>query len=138
MSSAFILPSYFGTPVTTQIPGSKYDSKGRQLSFVETEVQRLERMALINASKSRSSSPSQSRQSNNSVITESYDPIGFLSNQPPEEYLPKYSDDFLFLSEDSSPTPFLIPTSRKSSPSFQPDHTRKRRSLSSIREEDQH
>lgn len=57
VSNTFILPSYFGTPFATDIPCSKYDSKGRQLSFVETEVQRLERMALVNASKSRRSCP---------------------------------------------------------------------------------
>ena len=57
MSNTFIFPSYFATPFTTDIPGSRYDTKGRQLGFVETEVQRLERMALVNASKLRSSSP---------------------------------------------------------------------------------
>lgn len=59
MSNAFILPSYFGTPIPTEIAASRYDSKGRQLSFVETEVQRLERMALVNASKARNSSPNE-------------------------------------------------------------------------------
>ncbi|KAF8797608.1 hypothetical protein BYT27DRAFT_7265614 [Phlegmacium glaucopus] len=54
MSNTFILPSYFGTPFITDIPSSRYDSTGRQLSFVETEVQRLERMALVRASKRRS------------------------------------------------------------------------------------
>lgn len=55
VSNTFSFPSYFGTPFATDIPCSKYDSKGRQLSFVETEVQRLERMALVNAFKSRRS-----------------------------------------------------------------------------------
>ena len=59
MSSSFILPSHFGSPFLTTLPATRYDAKGRQLNFTESEVQRLERLAFVNASKSRSNSPVQ-------------------------------------------------------------------------------
>ncbi|KAF8966932.1 hypothetical protein BDZ97DRAFT_1805981 [Flammula alnicola] len=57
MSSSFLVPSHFGVPFLTTISDTKYDSRGRQMSFAETEVQRIERMAFVTASKSRSNSP---------------------------------------------------------------------------------
>jgi len=59
MSTSF-LPSHFGAPFLTTISATRYDSKGRQLGYDETEVQRLERLAFINASKSRTNSAAQS------------------------------------------------------------------------------
>lgn len=59
MSSSFLLPSHFGSPFLTTLPATRYDAKGRQLNFTESEVQRLERLAFVNASKSRSNSPVQ-------------------------------------------------------------------------------
>jgi hypothetical protein len=54
------LPSHYGAPFLTTISAIRYDSKGRQLGYDETEVQRLERLAFINASKSRTNSAAQS------------------------------------------------------------------------------
>jgi hypothetical protein len=132
VSNTFTLPSYFGTPFATDIPCSKYDSKGRQLSFVETEVQRLERMALVNAKLRRSSPKPRSIQPSFTVS--------------PCSHLYIHGLTYSFKSSDVNPPPeildpaeifFLVPTSCESSPSsstFQPVH--KRRSLSSIAEED--
>lgn len=155
MSNAFIFPSYFGTPLTTDIPGSRYDSKGRQLSFVETEVQRLERMALVNASKSRSSSPAQSRKQPSSAVS----PLCVYMNLTlhpfsqsrtkliPDSYVPTdstanyFTDKYSNLSDEKIQTldsTLDIPTSHKSSSSSfnpKPGYKRKPSSLSSISEE---
>jgi hypothetical protein len=58
--STLFLPSHFGAPFQTTISTTRYDSKGRQLGYDETEVQRLERLAFINASKWRTNSAAQS------------------------------------------------------------------------------
>lgn len=125
VSNTFTLPSYFGTPFATDIPCSKYDSKGRQLSFVETEVQRLERMALVNAKLRRSSPKTVSPCSHLYILgPTAYSSKSSDVNSPPEMLDP--AGNF-----------FLVPTSCDSSPSsstFQSGH--KRRSLSSIAEED--
>ena len=131
VSNTFIFPSYFGTPFATDIPCSKYDSKGRQLSFVETEVQRLERMALVNASKSRRSWPKVRSRQPVSLCSHLYmHRLTFSSSKSSDENAPL---------EMLDPTGnfFLVPTSCESSPSssrFQRGHNR--RSLSSIPEED--
>ena len=52
-----MVPSHFTFPFVTTIQSSRFDSRGRQLGFVESEVQRLERLAFANASKSQSASP---------------------------------------------------------------------------------
>ncbi|EAU87602.1 hypothetical protein CC1G_09699 [Coprinopsis cinerea okayama7 len=39
--------SFLSTPVITYIPGSRYDERGRQLQFVESDVQRQQRLALL-------------------------------------------------------------------------------------------
>lgn len=75
-STSFLLPSHFGSPFLTTIANIQYDAKGRQMSYKETEVQRLERIAFINASKSRSSSPVDSLNSANSSPTS---PVSYLS-----------------------------------------------------------
>lgn len=74
------------------------------------------------------------------LIAEPHDPIKVLANYLAEEYL---FNDFTYVSDEilqilhSTPTPFLAPTSRKSSSnSSRPGHRHKRRSLSSIPEED--
>lgn len=132
VSNTFIFPSYFGTPFATDIPCSKYDSKGRQLSFVETEVQRLERMALVNAKLRRSSPKAPNRQPSFPVSPRSHLYIDRLT-------YPSKSSDVNPPPEMLDPTGnfFLAPTSCESSPdmsNLQPGH--KRGSLSSIPEED--
>ena len=131
VSNTFIFPSYFGTPFATDIPCSKYDSKGRQLSFVETEVQRLERMALVNAKlrRTQNSQPSfpVSLRSHLYIHRLTFSSSKSSDEKPPLEML------------DPTGNFFLVPTSCESSPSsssFQPGHIRNRRSLSSIPEED--
>jgi hypothetical protein len=66
MSNPFSLPSYLTSPFVTTIPGSRYDSRGRQLNFEESNVQRRERLAFANASKSAGTSPIQSPSSSSS------------------------------------------------------------------------
>ncbi|KAH9476987.1 hypothetical protein JR316_0010903 [Psilocybe cubensis] len=160
MSSNILLPSHFGAPFVTALPEVRYDSKGRQLGFVESDVQRLERIAFINASKSRSSSPTQSPRSSGAsspsrmkLISEPYgDPIELMANRLAEEFMLS-SDEF----SSSDEEPFVLystspsssrkvpavsssrPSSSRKAPSpsaFQPGHRRKRSSLSSIPEED--
>lgn len=77
MSNPFSLPSYFTSPFVTTIPGSRYDSRGRQLNFEESNVQRRERLAFLNASKSAGTSPIQSPSSSSSgsPIVRSTSPI---------------------------------------------------------------
>jgi hypothetical protein len=132
VSNAFIFPSYFDTPFATDIPCSKYDSKGRQLSFVETEVQRLERMALVNSKLRRSSPKARSRQPS------------FLNPVSPCSHLYIHRLTYSYKSSNVNPSPemldpsgnfFLVPTSCESSPSSSTT-SHKRRSLSSIPEED--
>lgn len=158
MSNPSIFPSYFGTPLTTDIPSSRYDSKGRQLSFVETEVQRLERMALVNASKSRSSSPAQSRKQPSSPVSPlcvyrymnlTLHPFSQSRTKSiPDPYVPTdstanyyFTDKYSDLSGEKMQTLdsiLDIPTSHKPSSSPfnpKPGYKRKRSSLSSICEE---
>ncbi|KAF8901026.1 hypothetical protein CPB84DRAFT_1962187 [Gymnopilus junonius] len=161
MSDNIFVPSYFGAPFITTIPETRYDARGRQLSFVESDVQRLERLAFMNASKSRSTSPSPncsprsgaSSPSRMKLISAPYgDPIELIANRLAEEFNLSSSDDWSSDDEPhilySTPRPKQSPPSvsstptRKSSPSspatstFQPGHRRKRSSLSSIPEED--
>ncbi|PPQ66148.1 hypothetical protein CVT26_010871 [Gymnopilus dilepis] len=143
MSDSIFVPSYFGAPFITTIPESRYDAKGRQLGFVETDVQRLERLAFLNASKSRSASPSP----NHSPRSGASSPL--MANRLAEE-LNLSSDEW---SSDDEPhilystpkpkqgppsvsfTPARKPSSTPAS-TFTPGHRRKRSSLSSIPEED--
>ncbi|KAF9054230.1 hypothetical protein BJ165DRAFT_1522774 [Panaeolus papilionaceus] len=117
------LPSHFGTPFVTTIPSPRFDSKGRQLSFVESDVQRLERLAFLNGSQPRSASPASSSSSvpqspSQSPVIRAFtsssaspssspssrprliqglicDPIELMANQLAEEFLlsPSSSDD---------------------------------------------
>ncbi|CAA7262094.1 unnamed protein product [Cyclocybe aegerita] len=146
MLNSTLLPTYFSSPLITTIPTIKYAANGRQMSFAETEVQRLERLAFANASKSRSGSPTQSRGTFSGsaspkmqLISEPYgDPIELMANRLAEEFSIS-SDDFSSSDEEyhvfySTPKSAPSPSSRKSS--FKPGHRRKRSSLSSIPEED--
>ncbi|PPR01673.1 hypothetical protein CVT24_001502 [Panaeolus cyanescens] len=115
------VPSHFGTPFVTTIPSPRFDSKGRQLGFVESDVQRLERLAFLNGSKSRTASPATSPSSlpgspSQSPVMRSYisssaspssspsskprliqgpicDPIELMANQLAEEFLMSPSSD---------------------------------------------
>ncbi|KAF5314258.1 hypothetical protein D9619_011806 [Psilocybe cf. subviscida] len=149
MSSTFLLPSHFGSSFITTIPVTRYDSKGRQMSFPESEVQRLERQAFINASRSRSSSPSLSPPGSPTrakLISEPYgDPIELMANRLAEEFMYGSSDSSedeqtLFFSPKRAqrvPPPARAPAAHvKSSTSFTPGHKKKRSSLSAIPEED--
>ncbi|KAF4611648.1 hypothetical protein D9613_003826 [Agrocybe pediades] len=153
------LPSHFGVPFVTTLPDAKFDGKGRMMAFVESDVQRLERLAFINASKSRSSSPVQSRSGASSpspnFISEPYgDPIELMANKIAAEYM-NSSDEFSSGSDDdilystpkatkktrrvpslSSPASPIRRESSTPSPTFSPGHRRKRSSLTSIPEED--
>ncbi|KAJ3505734.1 hypothetical protein NLJ89_g7262 [Agrocybe chaxingu] len=147
MLNSTLLPTYFNSPLITTIPSVKYAANGRQMSFAETEVQRLERLAFANASRSRSCSPTQSRNTFSGdaspkmqLISEPYgDPIELMANRLAEE-LSISSDEFSSSSDEefhifySTPRRAPSPSSRKSS--FKPGHRRKRSSLSSIPEED--
>ncbi|PPQ77887.1 hypothetical protein CVT25_015374 [Psilocybe cyanescens] len=159
MSTNVLLPSHFGAPFITAIPEIRYDNKGRQMGFIESDVQRLERLAFVSASKSRSNSPTQSPRSSGAsspsrmkLISEPYgDPIELMANRLAEEFMFS-SDEFSSSDEEphilysTSPSPRHVPavsssrtsSSRKApSPStFQPGHRRKRSSLSAIPEED--
>jgi hypothetical protein len=66
MANSPVLPSHFTYPFITTIQGSRYDTRGRQMHFIESEVQRLERLAFAKASKSCSSSPTGSFTSSSS------------------------------------------------------------------------
>lgn len=126
MSSTFLLPTHFGAPFITTIPEVRYDSKGRQMSFVESDVQRLERLAFVNASRSRSNSPTQSPRSGASspvrfrvhtcqvfqctdpfnrsqmkLISEPYgDPIELMANRLAEKFMSDSSSDEFSLSDE--------------------------------------
>jgi len=161
MSTSF-LPSYFGAPFLTTISTTRYDSKGRQLGYEETEVQRLERLAFINASKSRNNSAAQSPTSSGTsspvsfliqftpelraderaqirLISEPYgDPIELMANRLAEKFMMFTSfDDSTSLSDDEL---YVKPPQSRPGiptlPTFQPGHRRKRSSLSAIPEED--
>jgi len=157
MSNTLLFPSHFGAPFLTTIPDVRYDSKGRQLGFIESEVQRLERLAFVNASKSRSNSPSQSPRSSGAsspsgmkLISEPYgDPIELMANRLAEELMMHSSDEFSFSDEEPHilystprasqgvPPSSRTPAGKAPIPStFQPGHRRKQSSLSAIPEED--
>ncbi|KDR78377.1 hypothetical protein GALMADRAFT_245532 [Galerina marginata CBS 339.88] len=154
MSNTLFLPSHFGASFLTTIPETRYDAKGRQLGFIESEVQRLERLAFLNASKSRSNSPNHSPRSGASsptkLISEPYgDPIELMANQLAEKFMMNefsspYDELQVLYSTPKSgqrlpPSVSYAPQSRKApspSTSFQPGHRRSRSSLSSIPEED--
>ncbi|KAF8154103.1 hypothetical protein B0H34DRAFT_720335 [Crassisporium funariophilum] len=158
-TSDLLLPSHFGIPFPTTISTIRYDSKGRQLGFIETEVQRLERLALINTSKSRSSSPILTHSASGSpspsrakLIAEPYaDPIELMANRLAEEFFSLDSYDDLSSSSDEESSIIYstpqstqdVPSSRRpliprkvASSTFKPGHRRKSSSLSSIPEED--
>ncbi|KAF9480282.1 hypothetical protein BDN70DRAFT_877784 [Pholiota conissans] len=154
-TTSFLLPSHFDSPFLTTISDIKYDSKGRQMSYTETEVQRLERVAFINASKSRSSSPVDSLNSANSsptsqtrkLIAEPYDPIELMANRLAAELMFGI-DDFSSSSDEEQQIIYSTPKTTQRAPAvsfapspkvpstFTPGHRRKRSSLSSIPEED--
>jgi len=159
MLDNILVPSYFGSPFLTTIPETRYDAKGRQMSFIESEVQRLERMAFVNVSKSRNSTPSPNHSPRSGasspldmkLISEPYgDPIELMANRLAEEFMLNSADE---LSSDDEHVIYSTPkatqgvpfASNRASPSskapfpsttFQPGHRRKRSSLSSIPEED--
>jgi len=127
MSTSF-LPSHFGAPFLTTISTMRYDSKGRQLGYEETEVQRLERLAFINASKRlRTTDPAAQSPSSPPVsvsiqyapfnfrtdpmaqtrlISEPYgDPIELMANRLAEEFMmfaSSESDDSTSSSDDEA------------------------------------
>jgi hypothetical protein len=141
------VPSHFTFPFVTTIQSSRYDARGRQMGFVETEVQRLERLAFANASKSRSGSPTDSLTSSSSgsptqpmgrlLISEPFnDPIEFVANQLASELFG--TEDFLtFFDEDPYSIPRDDSCGQYASSSFhKKSRTRKKLSLSLIPEED--
>ncbi|TFK37712.1 hypothetical protein BDQ12DRAFT_685148 [Crucibulum laeve] len=120
------LPSSYGASIITYIPSTRYDAKGRQLQYAETETQRRERLAFLQQRKIRKSQ---------SPTWSPLDPldIGFITNMITEAHLsaevPATQIHGRFHLEDdySSPPPLR---------SFKRGHRRQRSSLSSIPEED--
>ena len=139
------------------MPNTHYDSRGRQLNFEETEVQRLEREAFGHrsaGSRSGSSSPALSssplssgcstpRESDSpkaggrrQLIQEPFDPIELMANRLAEEYFSLFSSEeasdeefLMFTAPPPPPEPSMTRGSKRS-------HRQKRASLSSIPEED--
>jgi len=156
MSNSIFIPSHFASPFITTIPNMQYDSKGRLLGFKESEVQRLERLAFVNATKSRSGSPTESPTSSapssprRKLISEPYgDPIELMANRLAEEYfdsdeLSSSSDEDFEVVYSKSQHARRVPSSSSSHSSTSKNvvatskagHRRKRSSLSSIPEED--
>ncbi|KJA13842.1 hypothetical protein HYPSUDRAFT_151089 [Hypholoma sublateritium FD-334 SS-4] len=122
MSSSFLLPSHFGSPFITTLPTTRYDAKGRQLNFTESEVQRLERLAFVNASKSRSNSPVQG------LVSPSASPV-------PSSASVIYTTPRSNTARRVPAVAYAPPTSKVAS-TFKPGHRRKGSSLSAIAEED--
>jgi hypothetical protein len=144
MANSPVLPSHFTYPFITTIQGSRYDTRGRQMHFIESEVQRLERLAFAKASKSCSSSPTGSFTSSSSgsptqptgrlLISEPFnDPIELVANQLASELFGA-EDFFAFFDED----PYSIPRedARRQYSLHKKSRTRKKSGLSLIPEED--
>jgi len=143
-TSLTFLPSNFGAPVQTT--NVRYDTKGRQLSYAETEVQRLERLAFISAPRSRSGLPPQSASSSSTssptrmrLIAEPYgDPIELMANRLAENFAFSSDDEPYIIYSSPNPTQSPSPMSPRKSPCIstcQPGH-RKKQFLNAIPEED--
>jgi hypothetical protein len=87
MTNTPMVPSHFTFPFATTIQSSRYDSRGRQMGFIESEVQRLERLAFANASKSRTSSPTESHSSSSTGSPVS-PPIFYMCHRPSRNLKP--------------------------------------------------
>ncbi|KAF9526008.1 hypothetical protein CPB83DRAFT_896474 [Crepidotus variabilis] len=151
-----VLPSNFASPFITTISSVRYDSRGRQMQFTESNVQRLERQAFVSANSNSGSPSSSPTSSGNStptrqLISEPFcDPIELMANRLAEELFG--SDDFSSSSDEElfglyamPQDTYRVPSSsarsssrRKSSSKSSSNHARRKSSssLSAIPEED--